>query len=115
MLCIIPIKIWFHYKACSRDKTIDGLICSLAEVVIQESEVNIIEKIKIARGKNKEVVKVVEKIKKAKIKELREDEWQIEKDLVLKEEKIHILKDEILRIEIIQLHHNVLVARHRGR
>ena len=36
-------------------------ICSLAEVVIEGPEVDIIAKIKIARRKDKEVVKVVEK------------------------------------------------------
>jgi len=34
---------------------------------------------------------------------------------MLKEGKMYILKDKELRVEIIQLHHNVLVARHRGR
>ena len=43
------------------------------------------------------------------------DEWQIEKDLVLEEEKVYVLKDEALRVEIIQLHHDVLVAEHRER
>ena len=39
-------------------------ICSLAEIVIKGSEVNIVEKMKIARKKDKEVVRVVEEIKK---------------------------------------------------
>jgi len=34
---------------------------------------------------------------------------------VLKEEKVYMLKDEKLRVEIIQLHHDVLVARYGGR
>jgi len=34
---------------------------------------------------------------------------------VLKEEKIYVLKDEELRVEIIQLHHDVPAAEHRGR
>jgi len=37
-------------------------------VVIEGPEVDILEKIKKARSKNKEVVKVVEEIKKAKVK-----------------------------------------------
>jgi len=32
---------------------------------------------------------------------LRRDEWQVEENLVLKEEKVYILKDEELRVEII--------------
>ena len=34
---------------------------------------------------------------------------------MLKEEKVYILKDEELRAEIIQLHHDMPVARYRGK
>ena len=34
---------------------------------------------------------------------------------MLKEEKVYMPKDEELRIEIIWLHYNMLVAEHRGR
>jgi len=34
---------------------------------------------------------------------------------VLKEGKVYVPKDEELRVEIIQLHHNILVAGHGGR
>ena len=44
------------------------------EVVIEELEVNILEKIKIARSKNKEVVRVIEEMKKAGVKVLKEEE-----------------------------------------
>jgi len=54
-------------------------------------------------------------MKKAKIKELQENEWQIEGDLVLKKGKVYIPKDKELRIEIIQWYHNVLAVRHKGR
>jgi len=36
----------------------------------------------------------------------------LEGDLVLKEGKVYVLKDEELRVEIIQLHYNILVAGH---
>jgi len=36
-------------------------------------------------------------------------------ELVLKERKVYVLKNEELRTEIIQLHHDVLVAEHRGK
>jgi len=39
----------------------------------------------------------------------------LEEDLVLKEGKIYILKDKELRVEIIWLHHNILIAGHGGR
>ena len=45
-------------------------ICSLTEVVIEGPEVEILEKIKIVRRKDKKVVRVVEKIKKTGIKVL---------------------------------------------
>jgi len=46
---------------------------------------------------------------------LRGDEQQIEGDLVLKEEKVYVLKNKELRVEIIQLHHDILVLGHGGR
>ena len=79
----------------------DHWLHSLSEVVIKGPEVDILEKIKIDRSKNKEIVRVVEEMKKARVKVLREEESQIEKDLVLKERKIYIPKDKVLRVEII--------------
>ena len=35
------------------------------------------------------------------VKILREDEWEIERDLILKEEKIYVPKDEKLKLEVI--------------
>jgi len=46
---------------------------SLVEVVIKGFEVDIIEKIKIAREKNKKVIKVVKVIKKVEVKVLRDN------------------------------------------
>ena len=48
----------------------DHWIHSLAEVVIEGLEVEIVKKIKKARNKNKEVVRVVEEMKKMGIKVL---------------------------------------------
>jgi len=44
---------------------------------------------KIAWEKNKKVVRVVKEIKKIRVKILEGDKWQIEKDLILKEEKVY--------------------------
>ena len=49
------------------------------------------------------------------MKALQGDEWQIEGDLMLKEGKVYVPKDEVLRAKVIQLHHDMLVAGHRGR
>ena len=67
------------------------------------------------RSKDKDIVRVVEEMKKTKVKELRGDEWKIEGELVLKEGKIYVLKDKKLRAEVIQLHHDVLAAGYGGR
>ena len=48
----------------------DNWIHSLQEVVIKGPEVDILEKIKKVRSKDEDVVRVVEKMKKAKVKEL---------------------------------------------
>ena len=92
----------------------DCWLYSLYKVVIEGSEVDILEKIKKARGKDKEVVRVVEEIKKIEIKVVREEEWQLKGDLVLKKGKVYVPKDEELRVEIIQLHHDVPVAEYGG-
>ena len=93
----------------------DNWIHSMYEVVVKGPEVEMLEKIKRARSKDEEIVRVVEKIKKAGVKELQGNEWQMEGDLVLKEEKVYVLKDEELRAEIIQLHHDVPAVEHGGR
>jgi len=93
----------------------DNWIHSLQEVVIEGPEVDILEKIKKARSKDKEVVRIVEEMKRMKVKMLQGEEWQTEGELVLKEEKVYMPKDEELRAEIIWLHHNMLAAGHGGR
>jgi len=93
----------------------DNWIRSLQEVVIEGPEVEILEKIKKARGKDEEVVKIVEEMKKARVKVIQGEEWKIEGELVLKEEKLYVPKDEELRTEIIQLHHDVPMAGHGGK
>ena len=54
-------------------------------------------------------------MKKARVKVLREDEQEIEDKLVLKEEKMCILRDKELRLEVIWLYHDILVAKHKSR
>ena len=84
------------------------------EQLIEGPEEEIVKKIKKARNKDEEVIKMVEEMKKAGVKILRDEEWQIEEELVLKEGRVYILKNEKLRVEIIQLHHDMLIAEHGG-
>ena len=71
----------------------------MIEVVVERPEMMLLEKIEKARGKDEEVVRVIEEIKKIGVKNLRGDEWEIEEDLVLKKEKVYVPKNEELRME----------------
>ena len=93
----------------------DNWIQSIYEVVVEGPEVDMLEKIKRARSKDEDVVRVVEEMKKVGVKKLHGNEWQMEGDVVLKEGKVYVPKDEELRAEIIWLHHDVLAAEHGGR
>ena len=80
------------------------------QLLTEETEEEIIEKIKKSEAKDDKVVKVVEEMKKIGVKVLRNDEWQIEDELVLKEKKVYVSKDEELRLEIIQLHYDTPIT-----
>jgi len=54
-------------------------------------------------------------MKKAGVKILRGEEWQIEGELVLKEGKVYVSKDEKLRVEMIWLHYDTPVAKYGGK
>ena len=49
----------------------DNWLCRLEKVIIEGLEVKILEKIKKARGKDEEVVRLVEKMKKAEVKAIQ--------------------------------------------
>jgi len=68
-----------------------------AEEVIVKG-VDILEKIRKPEAKDDEVVKAVEKIKKAEVKMLRDEEWREENGLMLKEGKVYVPKDEALSV-----------------
>ena len=80
------------------------------QLLIERAKEEIIEKIKKSEVKNDEMVKVVEEMKKARVKVLRNNEWQIEDNLMLKEEKVYVLRNKSLRLEIIQLHYDILIT-----
>jgi len=77
-------------------------------------EENLRERIKKAQEGDKKVVKAVEELKKAGVKALRDEKWEIEDGVVLKKGRIYVLEGE-LRGEVIQLHHDTPVGEHGGR
>jgi len=84
------------------------------QLLIERAEEEIIEKIKKSEAKGNEIIKAVEEMKKTEIKMLKNDKWQMEDNLVLKEKKMYVLRDNELRLEIIWLHHNTLITEHEG-
>jgi len=84
------------------------------EQLVEGPEEKIVKKIKEARDKDGKVIKAVEEMKKVGVKTLREEEWQIEEGLVLKEGRVYVPKDEELKVEIIWLHHDMPIAGHGG-
>jgi len=85
---------------------------ALEEIVIEG--IDILDRIRKLKAVDDEIVKVVEEIKKANVKVLRNKEWREEDGLMLKDEKVYVPRDEELRAEVIWLHHDTLVEGHRG-
>jgi len=56
---------------------------------------------------------VVEEMKQAGVKMLRDEEWREVDSVMYKEGKVYVLKDEKLRAEIIRLHHDTPIGEHR--
>jgi len=71
----------------------------VTEIMIETMD--LLEKIKKLNTKDNEIIKVVEEIKQAEVKILRNEEWQEENRLILRNRKIYVLKDEKLRAEVI--------------
>ncbi len=80
------------------------------QLLIEEVKEEIIEKIKRLEAKDNKVVKIVEEMKNVGVKVLRNNEQQIKDELLLKEGKIYIPRNEELRLEIIWLYHDILIA-----
>ena len=93
----------------------DNWIHSIYEVVVEGPEVDLLEKIKKTRSKDENVIRVVKEMKKAEVKELRGNEWKIEGELVLKEGKIYVPRDEELRAEVIRLMYRQLDMEEDGK
>jgi len=74
--------------------------------------VDLLEEVRKLKVKDDEVVKVVEKIKRAGVKMLRDEKWREVDGIMYKEGKVYVPKDDELRTEIIRLHHDMPVGDH---
>ena len=71
-------------------------VTQLTEIVIKE--VDLLEEIRKLDIKDNEVIKVVEEIKQARVKMLRDKEWREENSLMLRDKKVYVLQDKKLRM-----------------
>jgi len=99
-------------KVLLKHKWLEVKRIRVGEVIVEG--VDILDRIRKSGAKDNEVVKVVEEMKKAGIKMLRDEEWREEDGLLLKKEKVYVPKDEALRVEVIRLHHDTPVGGHGG-
>ena len=76
--------------------------------------VDLLEEVRKSKVKDDEVVKVVEEMKQAEIKMLRDEEWKEVDSIMYKEGKVYVPKDNRLWAEIIRLHHDIPVGGHGG-
>jgi len=64
-----------------------------AKMLVEEGDLR--ERIKKTQEGDERVVKAVEDLKKAGVKTLRDEEWEIEDGVVLKEERIYVPEGEL--------------------
>jgi len=82
------------------------------ETVIKEGDLR--KRIRKAQEGDEKMVKAIEELKKTGVKMLRDEKWEIEDGVVLKEGRIYVPEGE-LRGEVIRLHHDIPVGGHGGR
>ena len=82
------------------------------KMIIEEEDLG--ERIKKAQEGDEKIVKAVEELKRAGMKALKNEKWEVEDGIVLKEGRIYIPEGD-LRKKIIQLHHDTPIEGHRGR
>ena len=76
--------------------------------------VDLLEEVRKSKIKDDEVVKVVEEMKRAEVKMLRDKEQKEVDGVMYREGKVYMPKDDKLRAEIIRLHHNIPVGGYGG-
>jgi len=82
------------------------------EIIVDR--VDLLEEVRKSKVKDNKVVKVVEEMKWAGVKMLRDEEWRKVDSIMYKEEKVYVPKDKKLRAEIIRLHYDTPIGGHGG-
>jgi len=60
-----------------------------------------LEKIRKSEAKDDKVIRAIEEMKRVGVKMLRDKEWRKENELILRDGKVYVPKDEKLRAEVI--------------
>jgi len=84
----------------------------MVEIIVER--VDLLEEVRKSKVKDDEIVKVVEEMKRAGVKMLRDEEWREVDSIMYKEGKVYVPKDDKLRAEIIRQHHDTPVGGHGG-
>ena len=95
-----------------KSKWLEARRTERVEVIVEG--VDLLKKVRKSKVKDNGVVKAVEEMKQAGVKMLRDEEWREVDSIMYKEGKVYMPKDNILRAEIIRLHHDTPVGGHRG-
>ena len=86
-------------KTLVKTKWLEVRRTDVVEIIVDK--VDLLEKVKELRVKDDEVVKVVEEIKQARVKMLRNKEWKKVDSVMYKKRKVYVPRDDKLRAEII--------------
>jgi len=89
---------------------LEGRRTEVVEIIVDR--VDLLEEVRKSKVKDDKVVKVVEEMKRAGVKMLREKEWREVDGVMYKEGKVYVPKDKKLRAEIVRLHHDTPIGRH---
>lgn len=84
-------------------------------VIMTGAENSILKTIRQSKDYDESVVKAVEELKHSSTKKLHGEEWSMEQGLILYRGKIYVPKNETLRREVVQAHHDSPVTGHPGR
>ena len=87
-------------------------VIQVIKVVIEE--IDLLEKIRKSEAKDNKVVKAVEEMKQAGVKILKDEQQQEKNELMLRDEKIYVLRDKKLRTKVIQLYYDILIEEYKG-
>jgi len=97
-------------KTLVKPKWLEVRKTEMVEIIVDE--VDLLEEVRKSKIKDDKVVKVVEEMKRAGVKMLRDEEWREVDGVMYKEGKVYVPKDNRLRAEIIRLHHDTPVRGH---